>query len=256
MRSFHILSKLVSFADKELERRYFMIKIVRYLSIFFCSLLLISILFVPVNAESYHTFTYTDFQPWFPQGVSHHPYGFIYQEIQGAPFEYSASSFLPSNCLITGLELKHRGARQVGEINLLIRFGERDDYGFEAWVVNKLLSWNLNSWWQYPVTEKIYLESKVHYDPKFDGQLIVRALGYNTLGPIGIDWVKVICGSESNVNNPPSPESAADIPPGHMPPPGECRIWYPNLPPGQQPPPGNCEQLRNQVPAGAKLIRG
>jgi len=27
-----------------------------------------------------------------------------------------------------------------------------------------------------------------------------------------------------------------DIPPGHMPPPGKCRIWYPNRPPGQQPP--------------------
>ena len=46
------------------------------------------------------------------------------------------------------------------------------------------------------------------------------------------------------------------IPPGHMPPPGECRIWYPGEPPGQQPPPGNCEELRRQVPPGAWLIRG
>lgn len=30
------------------------------------------------------------------------------------------------------------------------------------------------------------------------------------------------------------------IPPGHLPPPGECRDWDPNLPPGQQPPPYKC----------------
>lgn len=45
--------------------------------------------------------------------------------------------------------------------------------------------------------------------------------------------------------------SSLSIPPGHYPPPGECRIWYPDRPPGHQPPPGNC---RN-VPPGAWLIR-
>ena len=44
------------------------------------------------------------------------------------------------------------------------------------------------------------------------------------------------------------------IPPGHLPPPGECRIWYPGQPPGQQPPPGKCDQLRHNVPIGAWLI--
>ena len=46
------------------------------------------------------------------------------------------------------------------------------------------------------------------------------------------------------------------IPPGHMPPPGECRIWFPDLPAGQQPPPGDCRDLRHRVPPGAILIRG
>ena len=46
------------------------------------------------------------------------------------------------------------------------------------------------------------------------------------------------------------------IPPGHLPPPGECRIWYPGLPPGQQPPPGNCRDLQWQGPLGAWLIHG
>ena len=44
------------------------------------------------------------------------------------------------------------------------------------------------------------------------------------------------------------------IPPGHLPPPGECRIWFPDQPPGQQPPPGKCDHLRHNVPIGAWLI--
>ena len=52
------------------------------------------------------------------------------------------------------------------------------------------------------------------------------------------------------------PGGAVRIPPGHMPPPGACRIWYPDLPPGQQPPPGACHELRHRVPPGAYLIWG
>jgi len=46
------------------------------------------------------------------------------------------------------------------------------------------------------------------------------------------------------------------IPPGHLPPPGSCRIWFPDRPPGHQPPPGRCEELQYKVPPGAYLIRG
>ena len=49
--------------------------------------------------------------------------------------------------------------------------------------------------------------------------------------------------------------SRLSIPRGHYPPPGECRIWYPDRPPGHQPPPGNCRQLSSRVPPGAWLIR-
>jgi hypothetical protein len=56
------------------------------------------------------------------------------------------------------------------------------------------------------------------------------------------------------VVGPPGPPPK--IPPGHMPPRGACRIWYPDRPPGHQPPPGRCEDLRPRVPPGAYLIRG
>ena len=32
------------------------------------------------------------------------------------------------------------------------------------------------------------------------------------------------------------------IPPGHLPAPGECRVWYDGRPPGQQPPPTSCRE--------------
>lgn len=44
------------------------------------------------------------------------------------------------------------------------------------------------------------------------------------------------------------------IPAGHLPPPGSCRIWYPDRPPGQQPPPGDCSDLAQRVPPGAWLL--
>ncbi|WP_283184402.1 tetratricopeptide repeat protein [Pseudomonas svalbardensis] len=55
------------------------------------------------------------------------------------------------------------------------------------------------------------------------------------------------------------PEPAYDeveIPRGHMPPPGKCRIWFPGRPPGHQPAPGKCKKLRYRVPSGAYLVRG
>jgi hypothetical protein len=30
------------------------------------------------------------------------------------------------------------------------------------------------------------------------------------------------------------------VPPGHMPPPGACKVWYPGVPPGHQGPPMDC----------------
>jgi len=49
---------------------------------------------------------------------------------------------------------------------------------------------------------------------------------------------------------------ATDIPRGHWPPPGKCRIWFADRPPGHQPAPGSCKKLKRQVPFGAYLVGG
>ena len=66
----------------------------------------------------------------------------------------------------------------------------------------------------------------------------------------------VLSRGPSSAVSPGRAEPGVDIPPGHYPPPGSCRIWVPGVPPGQQAPPGDCEELRRQVPRGGVLVRG
>ncbi|MDZ5431699.1 tetratricopeptide repeat protein [Pseudomonas fluorescens] len=54
----------------------------------------------------------------------------------------------------------------------------------------------------------------------------------------------------------PEPAHEVEIPRGHWPPPGKCRIWFPDRPPGHQPAPRKCKKLRDRVPFGAYLIQG
>jgi hypothetical protein len=44
------------------------------------------------------------------------------------------------------------------------------------------------------------------------------------------------------------------IPPGHIPPPGQCRVWHPGTPPGHQPRPGSCSVAERQVGPGDWLL--
>ncbi len=54
----------------------------------------------------------------------------------------------------------------------------------------------------------------------------------------------------------PGPSTAATlgIPPGHLPPVGQCRIWIPGTPPGHQGPSGDCAELASRVPLDGWLV--
>jgi hypothetical protein len=53
-----------------------------------------------------------------------------------------------------------------------------------------------------------------------------------------------------------TPRQRVRVPPGHLPPPGYCRLWYPGVPPGHQPPPERCEYLfhARHLPPGAVIV--
>jgi hypothetical protein len=52
----------------------------------------------------------------------------------------------------------------------------------------------------------------------------------------------------------PSTAATLGIPPGHLPPPGQCRVWIPGDPPGHQAPAGSCSELASQVPLNGWLV--
>lgn len=85
--------------------------------------------------------------------------------------------------------------------------------------------------------------------------------GFTTLAlcAIAVSVVFTACSRRVVVVSPPpdrGPSTAVTlgIPPGHLPPPGQCRIWVPGRPPGQQRRAGPCASLERQVPAGAWLL--
>lgn len=48
-----------------------------------------------------------------------------------------------------------------------------------------------------------------------------------------------------------------NIPAGHLPPPGECRVWLPDRPAGHQPPPTSCNRAERQADRyGGRVIYG
>jgi Ca2+-binding EF-hand superfamily protein len=50
---------------------------------------------------------------------------------------------------------------------------------------------------------------------------------------------------------------AQGIPPGHLPPSGECRVWYNGKPPGHQPPSTDCSTARREAARnGGRVIYG
>src|SRR2546425_4740879 len=54
----------------------------------------------------------------------------------------------------------------------------------------------------------------------------------------------------------PSTAATLGVPPGHLPKPGQCRIWIPGVPPGHQPRPKSrsCEGIEADAPAGSWIL--
>lgn len=56
------------------------------------------------------------------------------------------------------------------------------------------------------------------------------------------------------VHRGPSTAARLGIPPGHLPPPGQCRVWVPGKPPGRQDRPRACDRIERTAPAGSWIV--
>lgn len=64
-------------------------------------------------------------------------------------------------------------------------------------------------------------------------------------------------GAKAATTNPNASTAATlGIPPGHLPPPGQCRVWIPGEPPGKQKDQasGDCAWVQGRVPPGGWLV--
>lgn len=52
----------------------------------------------------------------------------------------------------------------------------------------------------------------------------------------------------------PSTAATLGIPPGHLPPPGQCRVWIPGTPPGHQARAAACLGIERDAPAGSWIV--
>ena len=62
--------------------------------------------------------------------------------------------------------------------------------------------------------------------------------------------------ADENRGGGPSTAATLGIPPGHLPDPGECRVWIPGTPPGHQPKPKSraCDGIATVAPAGSWIV--
>jgi hypothetical protein len=51
-----------------------------------------------------------------------------------------------------------------------------------------------------------------------------------------------------------SPAATLGVPPGHLPPPGQCRVWVPGKPPGHQAKARTCDGIERSAAAGTWIL--
>lgn len=57
-----------------------------------------------------------------------------------------------------------------------------------------------------------------------------------------------------NKGSGPSTAATLGIPPGHLPPVGQCRLWIPGTPPGHQAASRSCKGIEQSAPAGSWIL--
>ncbi len=90
--------------------------------------------------------------------------------------------------------------------------------------------------------------------PKLAPAFVILLISLAGCGSLRVTYKNPPGEAESNGDTGQPVYASLKIPPGHLPPPGSCRIWFPETPPGRQPPPGNCTELSLDIPAGAWLL--
>ena len=90
------------------------------------------------------------------------------------------------------------------------------------------------------------------------------------LAPALVLLAAVACSSISTTKSKPAPApspapapaqkqgkstaATLSIPPGHLPPPGQCRVWMPGEPPGHQAKARSCANIERSAPAGSWIV--
>jgi hypothetical protein len=89
------------------------------------------------------------------------------------------------------------------------------------------------------------------------------------LAPALVLLVAMACSSVTTTKSKPAPTPAPapaaqkqgkstaaklGIPPGHLPPPGQCKVWMPGEPPGHQAKARSCANIEKTAPAGSWIV--
>jgi len=84
----------------------------------------------------------------------------------------------------------------------------------------------------------------------------IAALGFTLAAACTRTTRTVLVVPEARSEAGPSTAATLGVPPGHLPKPGQCRVWIPGVPPGHQPRPKSrsCEGIEAAAPAGSWIL--